>query len=116
MVHSGGAGDKVAEGVAEDDGRPVGEGVDHRRDVARHVVEAHTGDRAHRAGDPARLGAQHPVAGIHECVAEGIGVLTAVPAVGRDDDHGRALAVDIGLDGRGAGGDRFAAPVHDSAA
>ncbi len=114
MVNSGSSGDEVAEGVAENDRGAVGEGVDHRGDVVRHVLEAHPGHRTGRASDAARLGPQHLVTGVNECRAEQVEVFTAVTAVGRDDDHRRAVSIDIGLDRRGAGADNFTAPVHGS--
>jgi hypothetical protein len=112
VMDGGCARDEVAEGVAQDDRGPVGEGIDNRRDIAGHVVEPDCGHRTRRAGDATWLRAQHPVTCLGQRRGQEVEISSAVASVGREYDDGWAVAVDVGLDGNPARGDDLALPGH----
>ena len=109
-IHRSRPGDEVAEGMAEHDSSAIGQRSDHCGDVVGHVFEVHAVHRPHRSGHSAGLGPQHPETGADECRSSGVVVLTAVATVGRNDDHRRTMAGDVGLDRCGTGVDDLATP------
>ncbi len=105
MVHGCRAGDEIAERVPKDDGGTAGQITDYTCDVVGEVGEGDTTHRPARAGDAARLWTQHPVTGADECAGQRVEVRAGVASVGRDDDDGRPVPVDAGVERHPPAGD-----------
>ena len=105
MVHGCRTGDEIAERVPENDGETASQIIDHPGDVVGEVGEGDTTHRSARTGDAARLRTQHPVTGADECAGQRVEVRAGVASVGRDDDDGRPVPVDAGVERHPPAGD-----------